>query len=43
LPKNKTLTYAGRSSAASSAAGYSKLHKAQQEELVLDALGLVKN
>jgi 2-oxoglutarate dehydrogenase E1 component len=43
LPKSKTLTYAGRSSAAAPAAGYARLHKKQQEELVLDALGLIKN
>lgn len=43
LPKGKTLTYAGRSAAAAPAVGYPNLHKKQQQELVLDALGLVTN
>ena len=37
------LTYAGRDLSASPAAGYTALHLAQQEKLVLDALGLSKD
>ena len=43
LPKGKGLTYAGRSAAAAPAVGYPNLDKKQQQELVLDALGLGKN
>lgn len=39
LQKGQTLTYAGREEAASTSAGYKKLHMAQQAKLLEDALG----
>lgn len=39
-PKNVKLTYAGREESASPAAGYSELHRKQQNKLIGDALGI---
>jgi len=41
--KGMRPTYAGRDVAASPATGFAKIHIAQQEALVADALGLNKN
>jgi len=43
LPAGKALHYTGRVASASTAAGYLKLHNAEQAALVRDALGLTEN
>jgi 2-oxoglutarate dehydrogenase E1 component len=40
LPKGQSLTYAGRAAAASTAAGYKKLHEKEQIKLINEALGI---
>ncbi|MDX1640363.1 MAG: 2-oxoglutarate dehydrogenase E1 component, partial [Balneolaceae bacterium] len=40
LQKNQTITYTGRQAAASTAAGQKKIHDAEQEKLVSEALNL---
>ncbi|NBC66659.1 MAG: multifunctional oxoglutarate decarboxylase/oxoglutarate dehydrogenase thiamine pyrophosphate-binding subunit/dihydrolipoyllysine-residue succinyltransferase subunit [Bacteroidetes bacterium] len=40
LQEGQTITYAGRQAAASTAAGQKKIHDAEQERLVSEALGL---
>ncbi|MCD6047473.1 MAG: sucA [Gammaproteobacteria bacterium] len=40
LPKGQALTYAGRAAAASTAAGYKKLHEKEQIKLLNEALGI---
>jgi 2-oxoglutarate dehydrogenase E1 component len=40
LPNGMKLTYAGRVASASPATGYKKIHEAEQEKLVKEALGV---